>query len=1237
MLKQKWKLLCGALLTGVVLSVAAAPEWEDENVTQVNREPFRATALPADEDMSFSLNGEWKFNFAKRPEERPVDFYKMDYDVSSWKTIEVPSNWQVKGFGIPIYTNVTYPFKVDPPRVMGEPRKDWTAYINRNEVGSYRKDFDYDEDFSYGQVFIRFDGVESGFYVWVNGQKVGYSEDAYTEAEFNITKYLKNGKNTVAVEVYRWTDGSYLEDQDFFRLSGIFRDVTVFTLPDVAIRDFFVRCGLDSKYENGIVEADVTIRNYGTEASDETTLDFTIDDIFEAELDVPSIAPGKEMTLKIKGTAQKPLQWTAETPNLYEAELCFDGDDTREFMVGFRTVEVGPKGELLINGKSVILKGVNYHETHPDYGRAIPFEVMEQDILIMKACNINHVRNAHYPKHPLFYALCDHYGIYLMDEANCEAHGLRPISGYPTWEKTHVERNMAMVHRSKNHPSIISWSFGNEAGNGKNYAAVSKAIRAYDTTRLLHYCEYGENGSQYVDMGSRMYPPVERVVEMGKQNKTFPYYVCEYAHCMGNALGNFKEYMDAFEAYPRLIGGAIWDWSDQALRATRKTDGSGHYKTAPFAGEAFAFGGMFGDKPNDGNFCDNGVIFGDRSMTPKLLETRKVYQYVGFAQKGAVYVITNKYFHKDLEDMFLFVRDAEGTKRIRLPRLAPGKSVEIKPTEKCADKKAPLGTSIAWVSDAEDAFEPLMGEAHESFGEPVVTAAAPETASYDKVTAKDDAGKVIVNANGQIITFDNGTVASLKVNGKEIFEKGPALQLMRAPVDNDNWIRGSWWGAELQKTTSKCTKFTWKMVGEAFQGIAEMTTENNKFPVKWTTVWTVLPNGDINSQNVIYPEKEGMVLPRMGFTVTLDKGYENVKYLGYGPWENYVDRRSGTWFDVFEDTVDSMFTRYNKAQEYGNRTGVRWMTLVKNGGVPVSFIAEGASMEASAMRYTPTEISEAYTFDRLPAKTKTIVNLDIFQCPLGGASCGPRPMAKYITYSKPEVFAYTIRCASIDQSASVSKVAPAVVIARDASALVTLRAADPAAKIEYKIGDGATQRYEKPFTMESGKISAWTVGAAYALPPSEVTFNKIVSRAAWKVHSVSSEEPGEGLAQHGIDNKPNTFWHSAYTGSLPDYPHYYAVDMGQTQKMKGFVYLPRTDGTNNGLIGAYKFYVSANGTDWTLVKEGKFSYSGNTPSRQEILFDKPAEGRYMKLEAVTPAVKGHVWANIAELSVLAAD
>ena len=986
-------------------------EWEDQSVNYVNTEPMRADcAVPSDEGAMILLNGDWKFHFSLTPEDRPADFFRPDFDVSEWGTIPVPSTWEIQGYGTPLYSGWEYPFKVDPPSVTKEPAREKTSYLERNPVGSYIRDFELPEGWlKDNQVFVRLNGVASAFYLWINGEKVGYGEDSFSPDEFNITKYLREGRNTIAVEVYHFCDGSYLEDQDYFRFSGIFRDVVLFRTPDTAIRDFFMRPSLDEDddYKTGLLEGEIVVKNYCSHDSDRRFYAVLRDadgkDVYRFSLPL-RLEAGEEKTISLHDIRFPDVKpWTAETPNLYELELGLRIDMKEPEQVltadlGFRTVEIGPENQLLVNGREVVLKGVNRHETHPDLGRALTHEVMEQDVKLMKANNINTVRTSHYPNDPYWYELCAKYGLYVVAEANIECHALQTLTEDPKWTQAYIERNRNNVLRLKNNPAIIIWSLGNENGWGEcaNLVAASKAVQEIDSTRLIHACELGYRPG-LTDMGSTMYPTVDTVAKIGSdqknanwnwqapektRSKTGPFFVCEFAHSMGNALGNFKEYVDLFEQYPHLIGGCIWDWVDQDVRADRQEDGK--YKAAPFTGDSLAFGGMFGDNPGDGNFCDNGVIFADRTKSAKLREVKRVYQYVKFAPEtpapkdSATFSVklTNGYFHKDLDRHTLVVlyggglRADQAGKRIwsahPIPRLAPGESVTVPcayPPQAAAMEEAPamlllvfdepirigtirMLTQFNFLAEP-DPIDVLDSGRLDDFLDLAVATYSVDGAANEPVlpvkkksagdlklldVTEDDVETITVKGDDFQAEFRDGNLVSLAYDGREILKAGPRPEIYRAPVDNDKWIFDKEFGKRLNDevvSNPENVRMSWESTDDGVRVTTHAEYKAAGLVQQFvSTTWDIANDGTITVKSGVGCGNQAFFdLYRNGFSWVLDGGYNRVSYLGCGPYENYRDRRHAAWFDRFDTTVQGMIEPYVKSQSYGNRIGTKNVIL----------------------------------------------------------------------------------------------------------------------------------------------------------------------------------------------------------------------------------------------------------------------------------------------------------------------
>ena len=670
--------------TFLPLSAQVHHDWEDNHVLQINREPARAYYIPygvSKGDRTLSLNGDWHFRWTKTPDELIKDFYRTDYDVSSWKTLAVPANWEVNGYGTPIYVSAGYPFKIDPPYVTREPKKEWTTYVERNPTGQYKRTFLLPAAWQSGQTLLRFEGVMSAFYVWINGKRVGYSQGSMEPSEFNVTSYLKDGENHIAVEVYKYSDGSYLEDQDFWRFGGIHRDVLLYHTPDVRLRDVAVRTTQEKDGWTLAVNPQFSVYNGETGEGYRlvaTLLDGStavggdtvpVDEVLDlahkaARMNEWFPQRGYRKFNRMTIRMANPRLWSAEVPNLYTLKLQLQDAAGRNIeqtslQVGFRQINIRG-GQLLINGTPIKIRGVNRHEHDPYKARVMTEELMLQDLRLMKAAHINAVRLAHYPNCPRWYELCDSMGMYVMDEADCETHGLRgTLASTPDWADAFMDRAIRMAERDKNHPSVIFWSLGNESGYGPNQAAMSAWLHEFDPTRPVHYeGAQGQPDPSYVDVISRFYPRVmqeylnpgipegsdqeraenarwERLLEIANQTGDHctwvgsdggprPVLTSEYAHCMGNALGNFKEYWDEINSHPRMLGGFIWDWVDQGIALNEKLEMRNEKWVAAPKG-SILYGGDFGDKPNLNAFCLNGIVMSDRTLTPKYYEVQAVY------------------------------------------------------------------------------------------------------------------------------------------------------------------------------------------------------------------------------------------------------------------------------------------------------------------------------------------------------------------------------------------------------------------------------------------------------------------------------------------------------------------------------------------------------------------------------------------------------------------------------------
>ncbi len=776
-------------------------DWENPHIVGRNKQPTHATLLPyAELSAALSgdrnqtphfqlLDGDWQFHFAPNPDAAPADFHRVDFDSSHWNLLPVPSNWQVMGYGLPRYVNPDYAFdKTNPPYIPQE----------TNETGSYRRTFNIPADWQGRQVFIVFDGVDSAFYLWVNGEQVGYSQDSRLPAEFDLTPYIHTGENSLAVRVYRWSDGSYLEDQDMWFLSGIFRDVYLFSTPGVHIRDFWAKPELDAEYRDAVLKLRVHLKNYTTGDVSGYQVEASL---FDADSQPVSwnvsaqaqVNAGEEIILELEGPVAQPKKWDQEHPNLYRMAVWLKDDrgnllEVEQCQVGFRAVEI-KDGKVLVNGVPIYFRGVNRHEHDPVRGHAVTVESMIEDILLMKRFNINAVRTCHYPDDPRWYDLCDQYGLYLIDEANVESHGLwDKFTKDPDWKLAFMERGSRMVERDKNHPSIIIWSLGNESGEGPNHAAMADWIHQYDSSRPVFY-DSGGNAA-YLDILSKMYPSLDALARAGQApGETRPFVMCEYAHAMGNSPGNLKEYWEVIEAHPRLRGGFIWDWVDQGIRqvtADRK--------------EWYAYGGDFGDEPNSLSFCCNGIVFPDRSLHPAMWEVKKVYQPVRVEAldllAGKV-TVKNGYFFSDLSGLELSwklraderVLQKGQLERLHTPPLesesitVPFDKPESEPgAEYWLTLSFTLAENTAWAEKGHEV-------AWEQFKVPWDVPATPATPEDElpalKFTETQD--KVEVNGEDFQLVFDKqaGTIASWRYGNAELIQRGPRINFWRAPTEND--------------------------------------------------------------------------------------------------------------------------------------------------------------------------------------------------------------------------------------------------------------------------------------------------------------------------------------------------------------------------------------------------------------------------------------------------------------------
>ncbi|MCU0914783.1 MAG: DUF4981 domain-containing protein [Planctomycetes bacterium] len=1049
------KAVAKGLMVSVVLAVVlplvqargAAPvnDWENPEVVGRNKEPGHCTLMPYPdvetavacerEASPFfqSLNGQWKFHCVRKPEDRPQDFYQPDFDVSKWAEIPVPSNWELHGYDKAIYLNIRYPHPTNPPYIAHD----------YNPVGSYRREFTLPRSWDGRQVFLHFDGVQSAFYVWINGQMVGYSEDSMTPAQFNITSYLQKGRNTIAVEVYRWCDGSYLEDQDFFRLSGIQRTVYLFSTPAVHIRDFAVRATLDNQYQDGVLAIRPKLATY----EDKRELKgWTV----RAQLYDSDRKPVLAQSLSIRAgqilgerypqrdnvqfalmetTVPNVKKWSDETPNLYTLVLTLhDGTDkiveAESCRVGFRKIEI-KDGQFFVNGRSIRFFGVNRHEHDPDFGRAVPVSRMIEDIKLMKSNNINAVRTAHYPNDPRWYDLCDQYGIYLMDEANLETHGVGGLlSNLPAWHTAFMERAIRMVERDKNHASVVWWSLGNESGCGPNHAAMAAWIHDYDPTRPVHY--EGAAGSPrdwpYVDVISRMYERIPGIIRLATNDDTRPMVLCEYAHAMGNSVGNLREYWEAIRSHQRLIGAFVWDWVDQGIRK-KSPDGKTFF---------WGYGGDFGDVPNDDNFCCNGLVQPDRKPNPSLREVKKVYQRIHVTPvdlPAGTFTVENEYDFRSLDFVagsWELACDGAVIQEGKLARLslAPKEKqrleIPLRKPELKAGSECWLKVSFAL---AEDALWAPRGHvvAWDQFPVPFETPKAAVLAldQMPPVKVREEANAWIAAGDGFTVTVGKGSgaIESLVFKKAELVQSPLIPHFWRAPIDNDDgngMVKrlGAWRKAGAERKVQSVT------AEQAAPQLVRITAEAT-LPVgedtKHRIVYHVYGSGDIIVDVSMQPAGQRVPeLPRFGMQMAIPDRYSNLTYLGRGPYENYWDRHTGSAVGLYSGSVAEMTHVYTRPQENGNRTDVRWLTLTNRRGT--GLLAVGMPLlSVSAWPYSMEDLEKAMHINELPDRDFVTLNLDYRQMGVGGDdSWGARPHPEYTLPAQPYSYRFRLKPYSKD-------------------------------------------------------------------------------------------------------------------------------------------------------------------------------------------------------------------------------
>ena len=992
--------------------------WENPDIIEINKLPPRASFFPFNteelatkNDVSkaenyISLNGIWKFNWVRSPELRPVDFYRDQFNTDQWNDIKVPSNWELEGYGVPIYTNTEYPFNTKNPNPPDIP----DGY---NPVGSYKRTFNVPVDWIEKEVIIHLGAVKSAFYIWINGTKVGYSQGSKLPAEFNISNYIKLGKNTISLEVYRWSDGSYLECQDFWRISGIERDVFLYARPKIYITDYFAKAGLNNVYRDGSFNLDIDLKNSTSKKSLVTiAVEITKDDkSYYQSSQSFKMDKSSEISVKFDTIIKNVSSWSAEIPNLYKLQITLKNKndivlESITQQLGFRTSEI-VKGRLLVNGKIILFKGVNRHEHDPVNGHVISREDMLRDIQIFKENNINAVRTSHYPNDPYWYELCNEYGIYVIDEANIESHGMgyepdKTLGNNPVWLKAHLSRTKRMIERDKNQPSIIIWSLGNEAGNGSNFESTYLLAKKLDKTRPVQYERAGLKWNS--DLYVPMYASPDNI-EAYAQDYTNPKSLiqCEYSHAMGNSMGGFKEYWDLFERYEKLQGGFIWDFVDQGL------------KTSKNGKEIYAYGGDFGPKdiPSSNNFLNNGLVQPDRKPNPHLHEVKHILQNIKFYKNNLaknLITIKNLYFFRDLSNYKIdweiienglviehgSISDldigAQDEKDINIPYL----------TSVASGKEYFLNLKATLIND-----EPLLKKGFKIGYEQIPLTQHSYTNPYNYHTIKLEMDSIdeftkLQGPNFEIVlNTKKGIITRYTYKGVDLIEQGGQVNFWRAPIDND-------YGANTQKKYAE-----WKTAGKTETPILTISKLSNEKLVfqfqknlfdgdaKYIQTISINGNGIIDVQNEFKALKgKHTDFFKFGNEFVLPKTIRSVEWYGKGPFESYSDRQHAAKVGIYKSNISEQYFPYIRPQENGNRSDVRWLVLATNKKVGLKF-SSNQLLNFSALNYSRSDLDsgekkgQIHAAELTPSK-KVYLNIDGFQSGLGSInSWGQLPLKKY--------------------------------------------------------------------------------------------------------------------------------------------------------------------------------------------------------------------------------------------------
>lgn len=984
--------------------------WEDQTLEHIGRRKAR-TAFYKDDASKISLNGDWKFMFLEAPELAPDGFMNKE-SKDGWDTIDVPSVWQLRGYGNMHYTDVLYPFPVNPPFVPTE-----------NPTGIYKKTITLDEGWVQNDTILKFHGVDSAYDVWVNGKHAGYNKVSRLPGEFDITSYVSEGENDITVRVYQWSDGTYLEDQDMWWLSGIYRDVELINEPKNAILDCVVNAGLDASYQNGCLTADITVKQDVCDGAWKLT--------YRGQEVINGTFRTEEGKARIEGVVEKAACWTAETPELYELTVAIDGHEIK-VRTGFRVIEIKDHN-FTVNGQVILLNGINRHDYNPKEGRCVTKEQMEADVLLMKQHNINAVRCSHYPANEYLYDLCDEYGLYVIDEADLECHGFEWVKHYtwitddPTWEKAYVDRSVRMVKRDRNHPCIIMWSMGNESAFGCNFRSAAKAIRELDSTRLVHY--EGDFEAEVTDVYSTMYTRLKGMKEIAETDMKDkkPHILCEYGHSMGNGPGGLKAYQDLFRSSKRLQGGFIWEWYDHGIYT--EEDGHSYYR----------YGGNYGDFPTNGNFCIDGMLMPDRTPSPSLLEYKQIIAPVEVTRAAGSQkelILKNYYDFLSLSHLMLKweVRSEEalvsrGT--VETLQAAPHESERVSIPFPAFTPEANTDYYLeVTVCQKEDSAFAKAGFAIANVQFPLdmkyeVKEAYPEGAP---LTVTDEAALLTIENDEIKVVFHKvfGKLLSVEQQGKAYLTDGPRVNVYRATIDNDMYKKEDWMNMYfVQKSSEQTTYFRYEQepgkvtvyLGTYFGCV------NQSWGFSCDYTYTVYACGQIHinlqGKKVQMGKLEPEFLPRIGIIMKADDSLQNTVWYGMGPGENYVDSNAACKMGVYESTVDGMGTEYVFPQENGHREQVKWFSL---GNEEKSLLCKmEAPLGLNASNYTDECIEAAKHPWELQKADEVIVHLDYLQSGLGSNSCGEEQLEEYKVKLQDFSMAFTLQIVDAGEEKTEAK------------------------------------------------------------------------------------------------------------------------------------------------------------------------------------------------------------------------